>query len=217
MAPALQCPKCGARNGPEAYEGVDAFACPSCGQRLKVPAQLRSSPSAPSRAPVAPRAASATASATAPPPSPDGAVSGRRPERDRPRAVWRILAWFVAVFLGGFLVFVGGRAVGYLDGQRALDLVVSSGISRYTVLLPLIPIWAVITTVLVTVFIDGGQALARRRRSRAVPRRDEPVPASGRGRPAPPPDRGPDDHGVADDPPPVRRPGEGRRAGGHPG
>jgi hypothetical protein len=106
------------------------------------------------------------------------------PPSARPRLhnLWRAIAWVVAVFVGGIIVFVGGRVVGYLDGQRALDVVISSGIRRYFVLLPLVPVWAIVTTVLVTILLDGAP-IVRRRLRRSADRlplevRDEPPRSS---------------------------------------
>jgi len=190
MGQALQCPKCGAKHPLDRHAGATTFVCAKCGQLLKVPAELRTSPAPPPSSDRTMAAAGGSTRVLAEQPSPTAPDSTRTPRvratRTKPPMVWRVLAWIVAVFAGGLIVFAGGRVFGYLSGQRALDVVLSSGIDRYTVLLPLVPIWAVISTLLVTLLLDGGAALVRRRRSRAMP---------------------------ADDPPSPRRPSEGRRIG----
>jgi len=192
MAQALQCPKCSTKHPLSQHAGEATFACDRCGQLLKVPEQLRAAPRPPrTDDPTIVSQGGGTRVMPAQPPAGVAPASARPraarpPELSRP---WRVAAWVVAVFGGGLLVFVAGRAVGYLSGQRALDVVLSSGVDRYTVLLPLVPIWAVVTTALVSLFIDGGGALARRRRARRSVAAAQEVP------PRPP------------------RPSEGRRSG----
>lgn len=188
MGAALQCPKCGAKHSVDRHAGAATFTCTKCGQLLKVPPQFRPETRG---EPSADRTVAASGGSTRvlpsqPPPAPPATPRPRRSRPPKPPTVWRVVAWVVAVLAGGVIVFAGGRVVGYLSGQRALDVVLERGVDRYVVLLPLVPVWAVVTTLLVTLFLDGGSALARRRRPAVMP---------------------------TDDPPPARRPTEGRRTG----
>lgn len=196
MAHALQCPKCNTKHPLAEHASQVTFACDRCGQLLKVPQQLRT---APPRSPASDRTIVSEGGGTrAMPaqPAPEVAPDRVKPRVERPvrpSKLWLAVAWIIAVFGGGLIVFVAGRAVGYLSGQRALDVVLSSGIDRYTALLPLVPVWAVVTTALVTLFVDGGSALVSRRRSRRMAAAAAVT--------------------AADVPPRPRRPGEGRRSG----
>jgi hypothetical protein len=213
MARELQCPNCRARHALADHAHEASFACSSCGRLLRVPDSVRSAP---------PRRRDATVVAggggTAALPA-VAAASAKGPSKPmEPSTVsrsLRVLAWAAALVLGGFLTFTAARAVGYLSGDRALDLVLEEGIRRYTVLLPLVPIWAVLTTVFVTLFLDGRRAWRSRRGGRSSSSSAgpayEPVAAATASVRSPKSGRG---AGVASQPLPPRRPTEGRRAGG---
>ena len=190
MRKVLQCPRCGAKHPLTEHAGVASFSCSECGRTLKVPQEVRSSPARPGDdETVVDRDASTAVHPSTPPPRRARAAVRASAQ---PGRIWRLLAWVVGLFAGGLIVFVGGRAIGYLSGQRALDIVISSGFRRYTVLLPIVPVWAVLTTLLVTLLLDGGAAWSRRRSERAAEQAAAPVP---------------------DDPPRPRRTSEGRRTG----
>jgi hypothetical protein len=56
------------------------------------------------------------------------------------------------------------RVSGWLSGDRLVDVFTGTGgRQRYLRVLALAPVWALITTGLLTLFLDGGRALARRR------------------------------------------------------
>jgi hypothetical protein len=75
----------------------------------------------------------------------------------------RILAWVVAVGLGGLIVRWFARITGWLTGDSLIDLITGSGIVRYVRIFTVVPFWALVTAGLATLFIEGGRWLARRR------------------------------------------------------
>jgi hypothetical protein len=115
-------------------------------------------------------------SATARTPSPSAAAPRgpwpRRPVVDTaakagPQPVafpLRLLAWAVALVLGLLLTGWLARVSGWLSGDRLVDVFTGTGgMERYLRVLALAPAWAVVTTLLLTLFLEGGRALARRR------------------------------------------------------
>jgi len=219
VARALQCPTCGTKTR---LDGVtsETFECPSCGQVLKVPPAAR--PAAPSpRAggggaappprrsapprPPAPVVAAAGATSAFPPG--DGppvarppASDGRPPPpakipRDQLPLGVRIGAWLLAVPVGLVIVGVPARILGYLTSQKLLDVFVKHTLGRFVPLLVIVVLWALATTILVEVFVEGGRWLMLRRRrhpgtgpgvDRASPPRADP----GAGPPRVPPRQG---------------------------
>ncbi|MFI5047115.1 MAG: hypothetical protein ACHQIG_08620 [Acidimicrobiia bacterium] len=196
MAKALECPACGARHSIDSLPDAQTFRCDRCGQVLKVPEAidaLRSAsvPSARTGAgeppPPPPRRGgsaatgprvSATASATVPVSAAaadgphggdrDGATARPAPRR-RARWYWRVLAWVVAVPLG--LVLTGWPALQFnlLKKDDLLDVFVGSGAGRYTRLIVFAAAWALVTALLVQLFVEGGRWWsARRARARAA-------------------------------------------------
>jgi hypothetical protein len=95
----------------------------------------------------------------------------------------RILAWVVAVGLGAWIVRWFARVTGWLTGDSVIDLITGSGIMRYLRVFTVVPVWALASAGLATLFIEGGRWLARRR---AVATGAAPGPARP-GRPAPRP------------------------------
>ncbi|MEX0666019.1 MAG: hypothetical protein WD598_14790 [Acidimicrobiia bacterium] len=63
------------------------------------------------------------------------------------------------------LVVVGipARKAGYLNSQRLLDVIVKHDIGRFVPLLVIVALWALVTAVLVTVFIEGAKRLSHDR------------------------------------------------------
>lgn len=112
----------------------------------------------------------------------DDDASGRRgrkqgtPSSTRPRATkskvswyWRLLAWVVAVPVGFVITAWPAYELGLIKKDDVLDIFVGTGSGRYVRLAIGTAIWALVTALLVQLFIEGGRAWkARRRRSRAV-------------------------------------------------
>jgi hypothetical protein len=184
MAKALQCPACGSRHPLSDLPNAPTFRCSGCGRALKVPAQVRPA-SARTGAP-APRARQSDRTATlpagaaaaaggvaappAPPPRPP--TPSRRDHRPppgpvAPRVAWpfRLIAWVIAVPVGLVAVVFPARRLGFLSGQRLLDVLVGTGWSRYWRVLVIAPAWAFVTAVLVQLMLMGMRKLADRRRA----------------------------------------------------
>lgn len=182
MAKALQCPNCGTKTRLDGIAEV-SFRCRQCGQVLKVPPGARgrtgAAPSSVSATPPVPRRRSrpvATAGegvvsgtavmatppvVTAPPPSTAPPV----PEgRDALPVVVRVAAWVIALPIALAAVGIPARKAGYLTSQRLLDVIVDQDLARFVPLGVIIVLWAVVTAVLVTVFVEGGRRLMLRRR-----------------------------------------------------
>jgi hypothetical protein len=106
-----------------------------------------------------------------PPPGPIG--DGREPTR-----FVRILAWVVALPIALIAVGIPARKAGYLTGQKLLDVIVKHDIGRFVPLLVIVALWALVTAVLVTVFIGGARRLSHQSAAEPV----EPVARTGRGR-----------------------------------
>jgi len=200
MAKALQCPACGNKHPLGGLPNAATFSCERCGRTLKVPAQFRPRPAGAAQS-NGPAGATATLPASArreaaPPPIPETAPAPRRGvDGTGPRKVawpFRILAWLIALPLGLFAVVVPARRLGFLSGQRLLDVVVGTGWSRYWRVLLIAPAWALVTTLLVHLMLFGLRKLGERRRTiraerAGAPEREpaaerEPVAASGEGR-----------------------------------
>jgi hypothetical protein len=142
-------------------------------------APVTDAPAATRRAPAASAAAvSATVSAT------PNAENGSEPPRGRrgappPTAApstrskvhwyWRLLAWIVAVPLGFVLTAWPAYKFGFIKKDDLLDIFVGTGIGRYVRLGIVTLAWALVTALLVQLFVEGGRVrAARRRRSRAA-------------------------------------------------
>ena len=97
--------------------------------------------------------------------------SGGAPRDDRREALplWmRILIWVIALPIALAIVGIPARQLGYLTSQKLLDVIVKTDLSRFVPILVIIVLWALVTAVLVTVFIEGGRRLMLRRRARAT-------------------------------------------------
>jgi hypothetical protein len=183
MAKAIQCPTCGRKQGVGSLPDAPTFRCPACGKNLKVPAQFRPSVMAsprhvrrpspepqPSSTAVLPKQAPARAARSAPAPARDPAParSPVRPTaepRDKPLPLpIRLLAWFFALALGLLITGWIARISGWLSGDRLVDVFTGTGgMERYLRVVALAPAWALVSTLLLTGFLEGGRALARRR------------------------------------------------------
>src|SRR5438094_6522239 len=112
---------------------------------------------APAAAPVAASAPKAARPAKAPRPSADA------PRTDAVALPLRVLAWVVAFALGLVVTIWVARVTGWLSGDRLVDVFVGTGMTRYIRVIAVAPVWALFTTLLLTLFLEGGRALARRR------------------------------------------------------
>ena len=104
--------------------------------------------------------------ATAPRPSTDA------PRTDAVALPLRVLAWVVALALGLVVTIWVARVTGWLSGDRLVDVFVGTGITRYIRVIAVAPVWAMFTTLLLTLFLEGGRALARRRAEKRTAAKD---------------------------------------------
>src|SRR4029079_19407658 len=128
---------------------------------------------------------SATVAATAAHDDVDGNGAGRGTRRGRPVPAsspapapakrskvhwyWRALAWIVAVPLGFLVTAWPAYELGFIKKDDLLDIFVGTGTGRYARLAIVTLVWAVVTALLVQVFVEGGRIRAnRRRRARAT-------------------------------------------------
>jgi hypothetical protein len=221
MAKALQCPSCGRRHRVSGLPDAPMFRCDGCGQRLKVPDQFRPSVMTSSRH-IRPPDSDRPESTSVLPPQPAPAAARRRPaarppvgamreereEEERPRrpteprekekasVLVRLLGWAIALPLGLIATLWIARITGWLSGERLVDIFTGTGSARYIRVLAIAPVWALFTTLILTLLVEAGRALARRRAekraeadsSRRAVRRGEPEPfdapdGGGRGEP----------------------------------
>ncbi len=82
----------------------------------------------------------------------------------------RLGAWVLAVPIGLAIVGIPARALGYLTSQKLLDVFVKHTLSRFVPLIVIVVLWALATTLLVEVFVEGGRWLMFRRRRHAEAR-----------------------------------------------
>ena len=108
--------------------------------------------------------------------------------RAKVRWYWRLLAWVVAVPVGFLVTAYPAYHFKWIKKNDLLDVFVGTGTSRYTRLIVLTLGWALVTALLVQLFVEGGRWIARRRRARKAtsddgdgggrPRRPAPQPQS---------------------------------------
>jgi len=202
MARALECPACGARHRIENLPAdASTFRCDRCGQVLKVPSAVSTTPGGPpppsrSGAPAAsaaappprrraddapaPTAAAAAAAVSATVPAVAPADRGGASRGDRGRGApasaaakrvawyWRLVAWIVAVPLGFVLTAWPAYQLGLIKKDDVLDIFVGTGSGRYVRLAIGTAIWALVTALLVQLFVEGGRRWRARRRAAAV-------------------------------------------------
>jgi hypothetical protein len=123
-------------------------------------------------APASPRA---TATPSAPPIRPSGqAGAPARDDRGGREALplWlRISAWVLALPLGLLIVGVPARQLDYLSSQKLLDVIVKRDLGRFLPIVVIIALWALVSALLVTLFVEGGRRwMLRRRRKKAKSR-----------------------------------------------
>jgi len=90
-----------------------------------------------------------------------GAPDGRT--RENLPLVLRVLAWVVALPLGLAIVGFPARKAGVLSSQDLLDVIVERDLGRFVPLVVVVLLWALVSAVLVTIFVDGGRRLMLRR------------------------------------------------------
>jgi hypothetical protein len=81
----------------------------------------------------------------------------------------RVGAWVLAVPIGLAIIGIPARVLGYLTSQKLLDVIVKHNLSRFVPLVVIVVLWALATTVLVEIFVEGGRWLMLRRRRRKGP------------------------------------------------
>ncbi len=90
-------------------------------------------------------------------------------KRKRVAWYWRLVAWIVAVPLAFVVTAWPAYELGFIKKDDLLDIFVGTGIGRYVRLGIVTLVWALVTALLVQLFVEGGRArAARRRRARAV-------------------------------------------------
>jgi hypothetical protein len=99
-----------------------------------------------------------------PPPAPSRGAG--KPPRDALPLAIRVGAWVLAVPIGLAIIGIPARILGYLTSQKLLDVIVKHNLSRFVPLVVIVVLWALATTVLVELFIEGGRWLMLRRRRR---------------------------------------------------
>ena len=199
MGKAIQCPSCGAKHRVSALPDAPTFKCQGCGKPLKIPTQFRPSVMASSRhvrpadsprpestsvLPPRPAPASAPAAAAARPAKVPRPAAARVPKTQTVPRPLRVLAWVVALALGLVVTLWVARVTGWLSGDRLVDVFIQTGLARYIRVIAIAPVWALFTTLFLTLFLEGGRALARRRAEKRAAgesprrgrRRDEPEP-----------------------------------------
>jgi hypothetical protein len=93
---------------------------------------------------------------------------GKASRRDALPLPLRILAWLVALPLGLAIVGLPARKAGYLSSQKLLDVIVKSDLTRFVPILVIVVLWALVSALLVTVFVEGGRRLMLRRRQKKL-------------------------------------------------
>jgi hypothetical protein len=195
--PTFRCTSCGQtlRIPPEARPGA-TDAAP--GGTVAPPPRRRADGTAIPGPVAAPATITATVSARGEPADANGARNGAKtdaspsaaskPATRRPRVPWwwRLLAWVVAVPLGLVITAISAYDLGWLKKDDLLDVFIGSGTDRYTHLAVATLVWALVTALLVQLFVEGGRWLADRRRAR---RSMPPVPGEPDGDTAVPPPR----------------------------
>ena len=104
------------------------------------------------------------------PSHPRGRTAARpAPEPKRKVAwYWRVIAWIVAVPLGFVITAWPAYQFGWIKKDDVLDIFVGTGTGRYFRLAIGTAMWALVTALLVQLFVEGGRALAARRRAKAA-------------------------------------------------
>jgi hypothetical protein len=194
MARALECPACGEKHRIDNLSDSPTFRCVRCGQILKVPAPIASGASSPPprvASPVVPpprrqngepssvSASGAVVGVSATVSAVDGNGESRsRADRrqagasggtdSKVRWYWRLLAWVAAIPLGFVIMAWPAYRLSLIRKSDVLNVFVGSGTGRYARLAIGTAVWALLTALLVQLFVDGGRWLAKRRKVRAA-------------------------------------------------
>jgi hypothetical protein len=75
----------------------------------------------------------------------------------------RVLVWLLAFGIGLMIAAFVLRKIGLLDVNKVIDLYAGSGVSRFGILLLLLPVWALLSATIAHFSLEG---LAKRRRPR---------------------------------------------------
>jgi hypothetical protein len=157
-----------------------AVAAPPPRRTVNAPADDGATRGAPVRTAAA---VSATVAATPEPEESNGAERGRRRRgKDAPPAAapappakrskvawyWRVVAWIVAVPLAFLVTAWPAFEFGFIKKDDLLDIFVGTGTGRYLRLAIVTLVWALVTALLVQLFVEGGRAWANRRRRARV-------------------------------------------------
>ena len=189
-APTFRCDRCGqVLKVPLAGEHRRTPSAPAPEQRWsgnRRAAPRRRDPNAPdvttadpaTRAAPVTTAAAVSATVSAAGPAEDASDDRRRgrapktsapaPQSKRVSWYWRLLAWVVAVPLGFVITAWPAYELGFIKKDDVLDIFVGTGSGRYVRLAIATAVWALVTALLVQLFVEGGRAWAARRRSRAA-------------------------------------------------
>jgi hypothetical protein len=81
---------------------------------------------------------------------------------------WRLVAWVVAVPLGFAVTAWPAYHFNLIRKDDVLNVFVGSGIGRYASLAIETALWALVTALLVQLFVDGGRRLMQRRRAKVA-------------------------------------------------
>ncbi len=182
-ADTFRCEECGqvlkVPTAARAGAGGGEPAAPPPRRRPSPAAPTSDAPAPPRRNPTPPEPVIATpptvtaSRAAAPPRGRPPAGSGgepapptRKPPRNTLPLWMRIGVWVLAVPIGLVIVGVPARSLGYLTSQKLLDVFVKHSLSRFVPLLVIVVLWALATTILVEVFVEGGRWLMLRRQRR---------------------------------------------------
>lgn len=77
-----------------------------------------------------------------------------------PSRLVRILVWVVALPIALVAVGIPARKAGYLTGQKLLDVIVKHDLGRFVPLLVIVALWALVTAILVTLFLAAVERLS---------------------------------------------------------
>jgi len=192
--PTFRCTSCGQTLRVPSQARESSRAASGGGAGIAPPPRRRPDGGAPAPVPAATVTATVPARGTASDAgSGAGAAEGPEPRRRRPPAAagerarvrwwWRLLAWVVAVPLGLVITAISAYDLGWIKKNDLLDVFIGSGTGRYTHLAVGTVVWALVTALLVQLFVEGGRWVADRRRA-ARPEGGE--PAAGDEAPLPP-------------------------------
>lgn len=190
MASGLQCPACGHKHRVSTLPEAEAFRCEECGQMLKIPTALRPQIAASAGAGSGQAAAKPDVTVRVPEVRREPAVRAAAPSSQQtsvlpvsktPAPVQsappppsaggkilslpvRLMAWIIGMVAGGIFVLAVARISRFLSGQRVIDIVTGSGWARYGRLAVVALAWGLVSAVLVHLLVEGGRAIAARRR-----------------------------------------------------